>query len=357
MKRLEVDHPALAYWAPRAPRRDPMGVRLDRFGPEAQQVVAGQIGPLANLRSSSSCAVVLRTDSPIIELHLARLRHHQPVSVQVALQWRADDGTWRTVTSADLRTQDGDVTVWLPTGLPAGESRDCWLWLPSISTCLVSGLSISEGAVAIAPTMPIPRWLILGDSLAQGFNVACPSKTWVHRVSQSLDMPYWCMGVGGLKIEPQLFAPVLTERNWEMVTVALGSNHSWRDSDVLEVETRAESMLEMVFAGNHQQIQWILPPWKPCEKGLGPPEFFGVPLDRRAGERALKVRAVLGEVLQRAQQRYGSRLQLLSELMPHDHRLLPDGLHPQTLGMQRYADNFLRQLGDNSGPLNNPSTQ
>ena len=97
-----------------------MGMRLDRFGPEAQQVVAGQIGPLANLRSSSACALVLRTDSPVIELHLARLRHHQPASVQVALQWRDDGGSWRTVTSSDLRTEQGSVSVWLPTGLSSG---------------------------------------------------------------------------------------------------------------------------------------------------------------------------------------------------------------------------------------------
>ena len=102
-----------------------MGMRLERFGPEAQQVVAGQIGPLANLRSSSGCAVVLRTDSPIIELHLARLRHHQPVPVQVALQWQDDAGAWRTVTSSDLRIQEGTVDVWLPTGLSGRSTAGC----------------------------------------------------------------------------------------------------------------------------------------------------------------------------------------------------------------------------------------
>lgn len=344
MQRIDVDNPALAYWAPRSPRRDPMGMRLDRFGPEAQQVVSGQIGPLANIRSSSSCAVVIKTDSQIIELHLARLRHHQPASVQVALQWLDDNGSWRTVTSSDLRTVDGDVSVWLPTGIPVGTPRECWIWLPSISACLVAGLSLSHGAHFESPQLPDPRWLILGDSLAQGFNVACPTKTWVHRVSEQLGMPYWCMGVGGLKIEAPLFEPVLSHKNWEMITIALGSNHSWRDSDVHEVANRAEAMLELVFSGNHQKIQWIIPPWKPCEEGLGPPEFFGVPLDKKAGERARRVREILGEILERTQQQYSDRFQVLSELMPHDHRLLADGLHPQTLGMQRYADNFIKQL-------------
>ena len=73
-------------------------------------------------------------------------------------------------------------------------------------------------------------------------------------------------------------------------------------------------------------------------------DFFGVPLDKRAGERAKQVRSLLLPILERAQQQYGERFQILSELMPHDHRLLADGLHPQTLGMKHYADNFLQQL-------------
>ena len=49
------------------------------------RILAGQIGPLANLRSSSGCAVLLRSDSPVITLHLDRLRHHQfaPVGIDI----------------------------------------------------------------------------------------------------------------------------------------------------------------------------------------------------------------------------------------------------------------------------------
>ena len=49
----------------------------------------------------------------------------------------------------------------------------------------------------------------------------------------------------------------------------------------------AQANLGLSFAGNHQKVQWVLPPWKPCEAGLGPPEFYGVPLDAAAaGKRA-----------------------------------------------------------------------
>lgn len=343
--RLEVDDPRLAWWAPRPPRRDPAGMRLERFPSEAATILAGQIGPLANLRSSTGCAVVLRTDSPWIVLHLERLRHHQPAAVGVDLEIDEGDGRWRTVHSGDLREHDGTVAVWLPTGLlPGAGERDCWLWLPLLSTALVAAIAVHPAATVLRAQLPEPRLLVLGDSLAQGFIVQQPTQNWVHRVARATGLPAWNLGIGGLRIEPALYTSVLAERAWDLVIIALGANHAWKSSDTAVAAALAEHLARQVCAGPHSRVAWLLPPWKPCEDGLGPPEFMGVPLDRAAGERGRVVRADLARVLAPL----APRLQLIEHPLPQDHRLLPDGLHPTAQGFALLARGLSAALG--TGP-------
>jgi lysophospholipase L1-like esterase len=149
------------------------------------------------------------------------------------------------------------------------------------------------------------------------------------------------LGVGGLKIEPAVFAPALAARRYDLVTIALGSNHSWRESDVDLAAGRAAELADLALAGGHGRVVWLLPPWKPCEEGKGPPDFAGVPLDRATGDRAGRVREALRERLAA----YAPRLEVVDDLMPHDHRLLPDGLHPQALGLARFAENLAGKIG------------
>ena len=80
-------------------------------------------------------------------------------------------------------------------------------------------------------------------------------------------------GVGGLRIEPQLFAPAVHGQSWDLVTVGLGSNHAWRDSDAAEVAQRAAELCQLITNAMIKTL--LLPPWKPLEDGKGPPEFFG----------------------------------------------------------------------------------
>lgn len=330
----------LAFWCPQPVNRSLVPVRLERFARPAYDVVAGQIGPLANLRSSAGCAVVVATDSPRVELVLDRLRHHQHVPCGVALEVERD-GVWLPSASDDLREREGEVRINLPTGLErGGPLRPVWIWLPVISTCAVAGLRVTTGARVVPPVLPEPRWLAIGDSLTQGFSVQSPLQTWVHRLMRRWDLPAWNLGVGGIRIEPTVFAPALAVRRWDLVTIALGSNHSWRESDVGGAADRAAELAELALAGGHRRVVWILPPWKPCEEGKGPDDFSGVPLDAATGLRVGRVRDALRARLSS----YAPRLELLEDLMPHDQRLLPDGLHPAAHGFARYAERLAERL-------------
>lgn len=333
--------PRLSFWCPQPVDRTRGEARLDRFPLAITPLLAGQIGPLANLRSSSGCAVAVRTDAPWIELHLDRLRHHQLVPVGIACEVEQEDGTWTAYASPDLREREGRVAVRFATGLERGATpRAVALWLPLISTCAVAGVTLPDGALVAAEPAPEPRWLAIGDSLTQGFSTQCPTQNWVHRVMRARGLPAWNLGVGGLRIEPEVVRWALASRRWELVTIGLGSNHSWREADVAEAAARAAALAELVLAGGHGRVLWLLPPYKPCEEGKGPPEFAGVPLDRAAGERAGRVRDILRATLAA----YAPRLELVDDLGVRDHRYYPDGLHPFAIGFARYAERVLAAL-------------
>ncbi len=330
----------LSYFCPEPVDRSLSAIRLERFPRSAYDVVQGQIGPLANLRSSSGCALVFRTDSPRVTILLERLRHHQPIPCGIALEIERDDGV-HVVNSADLRENDGDVAVGLPTGLERGGAlRTVWVWMPLISTCAVAGIKITQDAKLEKATVPEPKWLAIGDSLTQGFSVQSPLQNWVHRLSRQWNYRVYNLGVGGIKIEPAVFAPALQTRRYELVTIALGSNHSWRESDVAPAADAAAQLAEAALQGGHGKVVWLLPPWKPCEDGKGPSDFAGVPLDRAAGERAGRVR----ESLRARLQQYAPQLTIIHDLMPHDFRLLADGLHPQALGFAKFAERVVAAL-------------
>jgi lysophospholipase L1-like esterase len=346
MVHLPASDPRLRFFCPQPVSLTAEEIRLERFPRSAQAAVQGQIGPLANLRSSSGCALLFRTDSPRVELRLERLRHHQWVPQGVACEVQTGDASWLQLASLDLREHDGAVTVPFTTGLERGGAlRTVMLWLPLISTCAVGGVGVAEGREIEAVEPPEPRWLAIGDSLTQGFSVQCPAQNWVHRLMRRWDLPVWNLGVGGLGIEPGVVDWALWHKRWDLVTIALGSNHAWNDADAAVAGDRAAELAELALSGGHDRVVWLLPPYKPCEEGKGPPFFAHVPLNRETGDRVRRVRESLRERLSA----YAPRLEIIGDLAPKDARYYPDGLHPFAAGFAKYADN-LHQALHRDGP-------
>jgi lysophospholipase L1-like esterase len=327
---LEPTDPRLAWWAPQPVAAQPMesgtsAMRLDRFSRAAAGTLAQQLGPLANLRSSAGCALVVATDSPWITVHLERLRHHQPIPQSLAVEVD-HDGTWQGWDGEDLRPMDGDVAVRLPTGLErGGPVRPCWVWMPTVSTAAIAGVALAPGAMAARTPLPEPAWLAIGDSLTQGFSVQSPRASWVHRAMRHWNMPAWNAGIGGIGVEPAVFSQLIQARPWRLVTIALGSNHAWQEASLADLAERTRILAEQAATSQARQVVWIIPGWKPCEDGKGPADFAGVRLDAAAGARFPRIRAAIREALAPL----APRITTIEDLTPRDARMLPDGLHPQ----------------------------
>ncbi len=329
---ISADDERLSYAAPQAVKHTRSDVRLNRFPQEVCEHLHGQIGPLANTRSSSGCYISFQTDSPWIVLKLARLRHHQmtPSGVDCEIQQR--DGRWVTLHSKDIRCESGDVEIRFASGLERGKGVNAVrIYLPLISTCAIAGIRLTKDSTLSAAEIPAPRWLAIGDSLTQGFSVQAPSQHWVHQVSQQLALPVWNLGVGGLGIDAQVFEWALLAQDWDLVTIGLGSNQAWSREATEQTYAATQNLLDLVARASCARVVWLLPPWKPLCAGLGPPEYMGVPLNAAAAERLEETRRQIQDCC------CARQVDSLDGLLPENHRLFVDGLHPAALGMQHYT--------------------
>lgn len=329
---IPIQDERLHCFAPYAVSDSGQAKRFERFPKEIAQHLQGNIGPLANTRSSSGCFIEFLCDSPWIIVELTRLRHHQytPGGMDCAIQLA--DGRWHYTHSEDLRCVDGDVQVRFATGLERGKALNhVRINLPLISTCAVKNIRLTRGSQIEAVTPHSARWLAIGDSLTQGFSVQSPSQHWTQQISDRMNLRHWNLGLGGLGIDHDVFDWALQAQPWELVTIGLGSNQAWSRSATEATSDAAHQLIDRLDAASIERAVWLLPPWKPLCDGLGPSEYMGVPLDQAAAERLERVRADLITVCE------ARGIAYIDELLPRNHRLFVDGLHPAALGMQHYT--------------------
>ncbi|NRA37004.1 MAG: SGNH/GDSL hydrolase family protein [Planctomycetes bacterium] len=337
MLQISAADERLSYFAPQEVDRSRMGgkaLRLQRFPRHVADHLKNDIGPLANTRSSSGCIISFKTDSPWVVLQLSRLRHHQYASVGIDCEVYMDgfeNPWWHVSASPDLRSLNGDCEIRFATGLERGKDpRIVLIHLPLISTCAVAGFKFTRGSQLEVYQLPQPRLLAIGDSLTQGFSVQAPTQHWLHQVSRQQDMCAWNLGLGGLGVDMDVFRWAL-EQPWDLVTVGLGSNHAWSDVAADNFLAHADNMLGELSQAAIGRLCILQPPWKPMCGGLGPSEFMGVPLDDAAAQRLQRVQNDLQQLCSQRE------VLLVEDLLPQDHQLFVDGLHPAASGMQHYA--------------------
>jgi len=341
-----IGEEGVELFCPREPRREDGAWRPVRFPPETEALLAERIGPQANLASPAGCALRCVTDAPWCELHLASLRHHQPLPSALDAELIEATGR-RVVTGTELQGRRGEIVERFELAAPGApaELRELWLWLPPISTCAVAGLGLPEGATLAPPPPAAVGWLAIGDSITQGFAARSYAETWVHRVMRACGRLCWNLGIAAVGVEPELFTPALPPGRFELATVGLGANDAWRVSAADGLEERVDAVLALLCPAVRRCV-WLLPPWKPCEAGLGPERYAGVLLDRAAGERMGHLRERLAAHLAR----FPDFVEVVGDLLPSDPDLQPDGVHPGAAGFARMAERLAPQLCPSADP-------
>ena len=201
------------------------------------------------------------------------------------------------------------------------------VYLPNMLSADVEYVELSDGAYA-EPYCPKYDIICYGDSITQGYDAFCPSRSYVNIVARELGAQVFNKAIGGAKFN----ADVIEAQKADIVTAAYGTN-DWRVRNRADFCKYSEQFLEKLKAVHGDaKIFIILPIWRanhnePTESG----DFF-------------ECRAIIGKTAEK----YGFTVLDGIDLVPHDTRLFYDGaVHPNDTGFDLYGKSVAEFIKNN----------
>lgn len=208
---------------------------------------------------------------------------------------------------------------------PEGAEREIRIYYPSIMRVSIGDLSSDK------PIRPVPRrphLLVLGDSIAQGFVVGSPSRTWPSILAASLGLDLVNQSVAGTMFDQHFLEglELLQPNPPAAVVVAYGTNDWSRKASGESVRKDAEDFIERLRVMlPHVPVYVLSPIWRADEDESMP---CGVSFGWMGG--MLEGLCETSECLHFVDGR---------DAMPHYAALMSDGrLHPNAHGARFIAE-------------------
>jgi len=277
------------------------------------------------------------------------------------------------VREADLNTGTVELREGPPgtarfDGLPEGD-KDIEIWLPHTETTELIALR-TDAPISPTPARERTVWLHHGSSISQGSDAAHPTAIWPVRAAAHGDVDLVNLGFGGSALLDPFTARAMRDTPADLISVKIGINIVNGDTMRMRAFVPAvHGFLDTVREGHPDTPLLVVSPLLcPIQEDTpGPllPAFDdGVPRFRATGdpaERALgrltltAIREALAHVVEEraaddphlyhldGRELYGES--------DHAELPLPDGLHPDTAGHRRIAENFARLVFAQGGPF------
>lgn len=228
-------------------------------------------------------------------------------------------------TSAPVPAGGAVVRLRLPAREPDQPVR---IFLPEAVETVIESVTGVDGSIAPAPRGP--RWVVYGDSIAQGWSVTEAGGTWPSLIADELGLDLVNLGFAGSARGELLAADVVGGSGAAAVALAWGTN-AWSSlpTDAAAIAETMRLFLRTVRQGlPGAPIVVVSPIVRPAAEDT--PNRFG------ATHREL--REALEDCVRDVMERTGdTRLTLVPgrDLVSADH--LPDGLHPDDTGHRQLA--------------------
>ena len=247
-------------------------------------------------------------DAPFVDVEY---RAHEAAGTKVAFElWRSG----ALVSSAAVSTRAGVVRL----GCGAGSPDDrVILYLPESLRPEVVALTAVEGTVAPAP--PQPRWLVYGDSIAEGWVTSAPSGAWPVVAGRAFGLDVVNCAYAGAARGEMASAEQLAGVPAEVIAVCHGTNCWSRiPHSAAMMAAGLDAFLTVLRQGHPTTpIVVVSPIIRPDAEGT----------ENRLGATLADLRAAIEEVA-------GDRgdVTLVRGLPLVDATLLADGIHPGDSG-------------------------
>jgi lysophospholipase L1-like esterase len=225
----------------------------------------------------------------------------------------------------------GIVTVPLPARAPEDVVT---VYLPDVAPISVTFVTGQGGTAVPAPRQP--KWVVYGDSIAQGWSATDPGSTWPAIVGRELDLDPVNLGFAGAARGESASAAQVADTPAEVITLAWGTNcWSMVPFDEQQMADTTETFLHVVRTAQPGVPILVMSP-------IARPQVEQTPNVRGATLARLRSAA---EATVRRIALQDNRIRLLSgaDLIPGD--LLVDGIHPGDKGHQLLAEATAAALG------------
>lgn len=224
------------------------------------------------------------------------------------------DGMLRRTVDVTEATAGEETTLLLP----AGEHR-ITLWLPSHAVGTLSEFALS-GATFFRPYRARLRFLMLGDSITQGWNSGLDTEAYAPLLCRYMDAHSVIQGIGGAFYHRSIFDPALSFEP-SLVTVAYGTNDFGHYATVAEMAEEARQMLSSIKDTYGKRRIAVILPIPRFDRDRSPMGSFD------------ECRRALADV--------AKELELFTvdgyELVPQMEEMYADTVHPNALGFSVMA--------------------
>ena len=195
----------------------------------------------------------------------------------------------------------------------------------------VGEVRIDEGATLI-PYTYARKFLIIGDSITQGYSAATDSLSWANRITRMFDADSVIQAISGGCYQPNTLDPEV-DFTPDYILVAYGTNDwSWGRASMDDFKAYAQSFYEkLAELYPEATIIGITPIWRKDND----PSKVGTFDDMRA-ELAKIIESVGGHAIDGI------------DLVPHERAYYGDDncLHPNNDGFEHYANNLYEKIKD-----------
>lgn len=225
-----------------------------------------------------------------------------------------------------LPTGEGACTFALDApGAPAPLFHAVRVWLPCLTGCRVRDV-VGDGAFINPAEGADKSLLVLGDSIAQGFNACDPGLSWPALLACDLGLELVNQGIGGQVFQPGSAAGAAAATDPALVVVEFGANYRFEPCREQQVAHDAYAYLDEVARAWPRVPVAVLTPTYSCE-ALYP-------------NHARSCWPEVPRIVREAAARHASMFVVEGEgLLPADAALLADGSdHPGPEGQLVYFE-------------------
>ena len=130
-------------------------------------------------------------------------------------------------------------------GAPASLFHAVRVWLPCLTGCRVRDV-VGDGSFINPAEGADKSLLVLGDSIAQGFNACDPGLSWPALLACDLGLELVNQGIGGQVFQPGSAAPAAAATDPALVVVEFGANYRFEPCREREAARDAYAYLDEV---------------------------------------------------------------------------------------------------------------